>query len=461
MKISLLLIILFSLCSSQNIITSWNYDKVAMYDIQKINTYLQTEFSPNNPFELSNEISSHNIIVKNISLVGVQTSLYDSFLNYNNGIFLFTPNKITLNFNFSYSELTKGYKGTAILEIKLDVLTLKIENDKEKQKAQISVKMSAPKENYNVQDITDKEFLSLLIDTLYTGFQTQSILGKTVSEKFSSGILNYYNEIYSKKKIFKIRTTQFFGDFIFPMNNNKFLYFCEDLLGEYNNTFCYSHGYSDIDEEIKDKTKIPLSNERFSHNYDDLYNIFVNKDLIHDIFRYICESYFHFYPKRYDNKTNVKQLSYDFTVASLKKYFNGLQNLKDKDFFYCDVYINNITLNAVNYTVRFNIDTFNFTVKINSKINVDIVRMKKIRFDLCLNETKTTNVEVVSSPPETKVEIKDLDGLKKAIDESFDYERNKICFTNEGISMRDYFTKINDIYMREEGLYLEGNHLYQ
>ena len=188
---------------------------------------------------------------------------------------------------------------------------------------------------------------------------------------------------------------------------------------------------------------------------------FVNKDLIHDIFRYICESYFHFYPKRYDNKTNVKQLSYDFTVASLKKYFNGLQNLKDKDFFYCDVYINNITLNAVNYTVRFNIDTFNFTVKINSKINVDIVRMKKIRFDLCLNETKTTNVEVVSSPPETKVEIKDLDGLKKAIDESFDYERNKICFTNEGISMRDYFTKINDIYMREEGLYLEGNHLYQ
>ena len=460
MKISLLLLF-FSLYSCQNIVTSWNYDKVAMYDVQKINTYLLTEFTPNNTYDLPNEIYSENSTIKDISWVNVSTSLYDSYLNYNNGLLLFTPNKLTLNFNFSYWESTKGYNDTAILELKIDVLKIRIENDKINQKPKMSLIMTAPKDNYKVYGISDKEFLNSLIDTLYTGFQNQSILNETVSEKFRTGLLNYYNQFYWKKKIFKIKTTGFFGHLIFPINKNKFLYFCEDLLGDYNNTFCYNYGYSDLYTEMEDKTRIPLSNDRFSHNYDNLYNIFINKDLIQNIFNYICKSYFYFYPKRYDNKTNVKPLPYDFTVASLKKYFNGLNDLKDEQYFYCDVNITNITINETIYTVRFNIDTLNFTVNISSTINIEIAKIKKIRFNLCLNETNTTNVEVVASPPGTKVEISDLDGLKNAIDESFDFSYNKICFTDKGITMRGYFTILNDAYMRDEGLYLEGNNLYQ
>ena len=101
------------------------------------------------------------------------------------------------------------------------------------------------------------------------------------------------------------------------MNNNKFIYFCEDLIGDYINSFCYYLGYTDVEEEIKDKTKIPLSNERFSHNNDDLFNIFINKELIYDIISYITKSYLYFNPKIYNNKTNIKQLSYEFNVASL------------------------------------------------------------------------------------------------------------------------------------------------
>ena len=63
MKISLLLIF-FTLTFGQNIITSWNYDKVAMYDIQKIISFLLSEFG-NKKFELENIISWHNIIIKN------------------------------------------------------------------------------------------------------------------------------------------------------------------------------------------------------------------------------------------------------------------------------------------------------------------------------------------------------------------------------------------------------------
>ena len=463
MKVSILLIF-FTLTLGQNIITSWNYDKVAMYDIQKINSFLLSEFG-NKKFELENIISWHNIIIKNISLIDIQTNLYDSFLNYNNGLFLFTPNKLTLYFNFSYSESTRGYNDTAILELKIRTLKIKVKNDKTKRKPYISAKMSSPIENYIVPGIKDKEFLDLLLDTLYSGFQMQSILSRTLSDKISSGLFNYYNEFYSKKKEFSIQTTEFFGNFKFPMENNKFSYFCEDLLGEYKNSFCYYLGYSDKEEEKKDKTKIPLSNERFSHNNNNLFNLFINKDLIYDIINYVTKFYFNFNPKIYNNKTNTKHLNYDFTVSSLKKYFNGLQIYKDDDFFYCEVYIDKFTLNEVNYRVKFNINNLNynyyFIINIHSKISIDLPIIKNVRFNLCLNDVKTTKVEVIYSSSELKIDIRYIEELKNIIDGSFDFDDNKICFCDNGISMRDYFSKIKNIYIREEGIYLEGEHIYQ
>ena len=78
-----------------------------MYDIQKINTYLSTELVKQD-IVIPGLVSVHNIHVTNVRLIDVQSALYDSYLNYNNGLFLFSPNKITLYFNFSYSESTRG-----------------------------------------------------------------------------------------------------------------------------------------------------------------------------------------------------------------------------------------------------------------------------------------------------------------------------------------------------------------
>ena len=249
------------------------------------------------------------------------------------------------------------------------------------------------------------------------------------------------------------------------MRNNEFSYFCEDLLGEYKNNFCFYLGYSDKEEEIKDKTKVPLSNERFSHNKNNLYNIFINNDLINDVFNYITKQYFIFNPKIYNNKTNVKHLKYDFTVASLKNYFNGLQIFKESDSFYCDVFIDNLTLNEVSYRVKCNIDNqkynYNFIIKINSKFTIELPIIKNIRFNLCLREVKTKNVEVIDSSPEIKIDIRNIEELKKVIDEPFSFDENKLCLFDNDITMRDYFTKIKDIYTREEGIYFEGEHLYQ
>ena len=459
MKIKYLIFsILFSYYISQNIITSWNYDKVAMYDIQKLNTFLSNEYKITLPIT----ITDGSITINNIVLTGTETNLYDSLINYNNGLLLLTPNKITLDFNFTFSNKNKGYKGTASLELKILTFKLKVENDKKTQKAKFSVKMSTTKENYFIPSITgieDKDFLNTLQDLLFQGFNDNLILSKVIPADLETKLYNYYTTFYSNKKEFKLVTSDFFGNLGFSMKNNKFTYFCEDPLGEYKTAFCYIEGYPSLDEDNRDKTKVPLKNEKFSHNADS-YMIFINKDLVQYIFDYIVNSELKHKSKIYDENVNVKQLDYDFTVASLQKYFEGLDKYESKDIFYCAVYIENITLNQVIFRVQVknkNKDETYFEMRITSNIAVNIPITKSVRINFCLSKTNTQKVDILTP----QVSIKNLDKLKAAIDGSFDFVNNPICINDNYISLRDYFSNIRNIYNENEGIYLEGDQLYQ
>ena len=100
-------------------------------------------------------------------------------------------------------------------------------------------------------------------------------------------------------------------------------------------------------------------------------------------------------------------------------------------------------------------------MRIHSEINIDLPITKSVKFNLCLKGVKSKNIEIISSAIKPQVEIKDLDGLTKVIEESFDFEKIPICINDNGISLRDYFSKIYKIYLQEEGIYFEGNQLYQ
>ena len=141
MKITtLILISLLSLCISQNIITSWNYDKVAMYDLQKLSTFLNTFLKE--PLDIPCSLSKDKIKVNNIKLIQIETNLYDSLINYNTGLLLLAPNKITLSFNFSYEETSKQLKDSATLSLSILTFKLKFDNDKKEQKTNFEIKMS-------------------------------------------------------------------------------------------------------------------------------------------------------------------------------------------------------------------------------------------------------------------------------------------------------------------------------
>ena len=61
----------------------------------------------------------------------------------------------------------------------------------------------------------------------------------------------------------------------------------------------------------------------------------------------------------------------------------------------------------------------------------------------------------------SSIEISDLEGLKHAIEESFDFSYNPICLNNKGISLKNQLTEISKAYINEEGIYFEGPQLYQ
>ena len=166
MKITTYLFLsLLSLFLSQNIITSWNYDKVAMYDLQKINTFLSKVFTT--PLDIPYEFSIDSLKVDKVKLIKIETNLYDSLINYNTGLLLLAPNKITLSFNFSYSDTGKGSSGESTLTLNVLTFKLKVTNEKtSEKKVNFEIKMTSPIENYSIPGFKDKDLLKELINRI-------------------------------------------------------------------------------------------------------------------------------------------------------------------------------------------------------------------------------------------------------------------------------------------------------
>ena len=179
---------------------------------------------------------------------------------------------------------------------------------------------------------------------------------------------------------------------------------------------------------------------------------------------FLAKDYFEKNIKIYDKETNTKKLSYDFTVGSLKTYFSGLENLNDEDEFDCEIVIESGNLNEAVYKVKVNINDKNknnFEMRVYSGLSLDIKVLKTVKLNLCLNGTTTKEIEIISSSVKPQVDIKESEKLKKAIEESFDFSINPICINKENISLKDYFLKITKAYTEEEGIYIEGQQLYQ
>ena len=441
-----LFLTIINLSISQNIITSWHYDKVQMYELQKISTILSTQLKEKiTTFEPFKEDS---IEISNLKFINVQHSLYDSYLNFNTGLLLFTPNKITLSFNFSYT--CQSSSGSASFDLKINLLKMRLTNNKDNQTQTVQVSMFSNENDYSVFEIPDKELSSKVKTALYKGFENKNIL-KDISSKID--LITYYKEFYNNKKNLNFVTSTFFDSKKISINFNRFIGFCEDVTGEAESALCYYSG--EIDQEDKtDKTRVPVSNEKFV-NPNDTYNTFINMDLYNKIVAKIVNEGLS--EKTFNKYSVVKSSPNDFTVLSLKTIFKGLDDYGDDEIFDAKIKINELNSKSIKFNAVFNIgsktNVFSLDFEIDISLKVEI--LKTVRFNICSENVKNVKVFIKSG----NISILDESKLKKYVEKVMD--DTPLCLTDEGISLRDYYSIITNGYCKEEGFYLEGNQIYQ
>lgn len=433
---------------SQNIITSWHYDKVQIYELQKIGTILSTQIKEK--VTSLPDFTEDSIKITNLKISSIQQSLYDSYLNFNTGLLLFTPNKVTLSFTFSYS--AQSTSGSASFDLKIDILKIRISNNKEDQTQSFQISMFSKEEDFTVYEISDKDLLAKVKTALYKGFENNNILDENISSKID--LLTYYKDFYKNKKSLKFQTSSFFGSKQITVNFNRFIGFCEDVTGKAESALCYYSGELD-EEEKKDKTNVPINNEKFVYP-NNTFNTFINMDLYNKIITNIMKK--GLLEKTYNKNSIKKELSYDFTVSSLKKNFNGLDSYGNDENFEVKMKVTELNSKSTKFNVVFKIknsEAFSLDVEADIILKVDII--KNVRINICSDSIKNLKISLKNG----NVSLADELGLKKAIEESFDSLNEQICLTDDGISLRDYYSIITKAYCQDEGIYLEGNQLYQ
>ena len=379
-----------------------------------------------------------------------QQSLYDSYLNFNSGLLLFTPNKVSLSFNFSYSG--QGNTGSASFDLKINVLKIRLSNNKEDQTQSVQISMFSNENDFSVYEISDKEFSSKVKKALYKGFGSKKILDG-ISSKLD--LLNYYKEFYKNKKSLKFVTSSFFGSKDITINFDRFIGFCEDINGNTESALCYYSG--EIDGEDKtDKTAIPISNENFV-NTNDTFNIFINMDLYNKIIEKVMKEGLS--EKTLSTKTLRKVSGFDFTTSTLRNYFDGLNAYENNEIFEAKIKVNDLNSKSVKFEITFDIgsktNAFSLNIEADTPLKVEI--SKSVRINICLDSLKNLKISVKSG----YVSITDESGLKEILAESVKYLNEEVCLTDNGISLRDYYSIITKAYCQDEGIYLEGNQLYQ
>ena len=445
----ILIISIFNLSNTQNIITSWHYDKVQMYEMETIGDMFTYENLKDITF---GELKEDFITINNLKISDVSHSLYDSYLNFKTGLILLTPDKVSLSFTFNYTfgDITSN----ASFDFKINIIRIKYKNNKEEQTQAVNISGEFSDTDFSVYDISDKILSERVRYAIYKGFKNNYILNGTIFKNID--IIQYYKNRLSKKPDFVLKTGTFLGQKEININLNRFVAFCEDVEGKLKTALCYYSGEIDNVEDKTDHSQDPLKKADFL-NSTDTYNTFININLLNKIAQKISTEGIS--QKTYDKTVPKKSLSYDFTVASLKKFFNGLDAYDNALEFSASIKISEFDTKSAKFNANFNIGENQNVFSINVELNfgLEFSLKKNIRLNLCLNNVSNIKVTISTG----SVTIKDEAGLVSAIQESFDFGNIPICLSDNGVSFRDYYSKIKNVEASEEGFYIFGDQLYQ
>jgi len=275
------------------------------------------------------------------------------------------------------------------------------------------------------------------------------------SEKIN--IVNYYKELMKQHKSFSYQSSKLLGHKNVEIPLNRYIDFCYEKDLKFENAMCYFSGELN-GEDLEDKRKDPLIFENFIEANDN-YHMFINRKLFNDVMDYVVkENVKNIYKK---GSTSIK-LPYEFTSKYLKEIFD-FSFEKDDASFSVEVQVKNIIFNekdyhllSLNNVIMLEGLSENITFSNDFNFKVDKKIIKSTKFDICVSEI---NVKEVKS--EGTIKIKDENKIKEWINKSFNVESYPLCLSDNGITLRDYFSYLTNVTIGEKGVFIQGMHLYQ
>ena len=195
LQINILIILIistFNLVNSQNIITSWNYYKVQMYELETLGELFTYENLKDATF---NDFTEDEVSISNIKLKEVHQSLYDSYLDFKKGLLLLSPDKVSLSFSFDYTFGQNSSNGT--FDFKINTIRIKIKNNKEDQSQSFNITGEYSDEDFSVYEISDKFITKNVRYAIYKGFKRLNFLNNNIFGKIN--LIDHYKNRLSKK----------------------------------------------------------------------------------------------------------------------------------------------------------------------------------------------------------------------------------------------------------------------
>ena len=453
--LNILYLIFFFLCvvNSQYIITSQSYNKVITYTYQHMQNALNKNLIEKLSLMEISDFTIGDIKVSNIKATSVNALLTGTYGDMSKQLFIISPNKIVLHFAFSY---TKGEKTSENVELVFSIYLIKLRLSRENNQPVFDVMIQTKEKDYKIYGI-DREDSSQIEKGFYENYLKKEEGKESIIESISTHMKNvfeaYYKNLYANRNNETIKLTKFLGENEYTLNLKTFMGFCADPENKIKAGICYSDG-NILGTSVEGLEEDPMFETKFKNPGDNYYT-FINYGLFNDTLQ--------------DKVLNVEltketfsDLSFGFSVKELKSVFNITEEYADEDECTFKADLKQITFTE-GQRVFTQIDAkllikgtetgIEFTALTFHDITTKMI--SNLKFNLCIE-----NGIVISIFFDEK-QVIDEDKLKEMIEEvMYKPSREKVCLTENGFNMKEYYRYINNIIVGDRGIFIEGKHLY-
>ena len=277
----LISLLLIPLIISQNILTSFDYDKTLAYTLQDVQTMLNKNLLSNlQALTYPNLVDG--ITLSNIKPTAVSATLTSSYGNMQTQLYLFSPSKLSITFTLDYTTTTST---TGSCEVSFGVFDFRTRFNVASGKPAVNVLIESRAKDYVIFNVDSAETASQIQNAMYTQMIQQNII-TSIATEIEKGINAFYEELYTNKAQYTFTSSTLLGNIPVNIMFNTFISFPEDLGKEYKSAITSYAGSVDGKEVTGDKKEKALEQSNFVKPGDD-YFTFINYDLFNVIISYL------------------------------------------------------------------------------------------------------------------------------------------------------------------------------